>query len=162
MPNWVYSTMIVTSESQEALDEFKKAASKENYVSEYPADEGKTFWKIFQSIIPVPEQTEHFDWYGWALENWGCKWGDCHTELIEDEPLQLIFTMDFPWQVPFIGMQRISNLYPELKFQLDMDEEGGFFWGSMTFQGGKVIVDDIKREPSPRLFDEQQLEEMSK
>ena len=180
MPNWNYTTMYVTSENKEEIARFKKDASKCTYVVEEGWGKGEERWRLFGSLYPMPEEYDNtvkgsspilvseeiasqndgcYNWYDWQLHHWGVKWGDCSTELEMENEHELAFRTDFPWGIPVPALIKISADYPDLVFELDMDEEGGFFHGEMTFQNGEITEDNVKDEPSPDLFGEEEEEE---
>lgn len=176
MPNWTYTQIIVEGPEKD-IAKFKEEASKNNVILEEGYYKGVEIWSLLDSLVPMPEEYKNTesgsnpvrvppdiakenrgakDWYQWQNLYWGIKWGDCQTELQYEEPRALIFKTEFPWSYPHEAMIKISAKYPELIFELDMDEEGGFFWGDITYQNGIVIEDNIKEEASPRLYTEEE------
>lgn len=156
MPNWVYTKMTVSGDA-DSIKKFKEDASKENHISEREYDKGTEYWEIFNSIIPMPQEYPHTIWA--QSTYWGVKWGDCYTELEDEHDTELVFNVYFAWSIPDAGMIKISKLYPDLTFSLDMDEEGGFFWGEKVWKNGVVIEDKVLDEPSPRFKEWEEEEE---
>ena len=88
MPNWCNNTLFVSHKDKEMMQKFH---------------DGVRSGTLFDTFIPMPDELRettadhtvrpeliekygHSDWYGWCLENWGCKW-DCNDgefELDED------------------------------------------------------------------------------
>lgn len=85
------------------------------------------------------------DWYNWQYENWGVKWGDCHTQLDDeqhDEP-KLVYRFDTPWGTAEKGFLQISKMFPTLRFQFRYDEEAGFFAGSHVMRNGEILYEGM-------------------
>jgi hypothetical protein len=124
--------------------------------------------KILQGLIPCPqelydvthpvreEQAElakkmlekygTTDWYSWQYENWGTKWGDCHT-VFDDEDTNndgdcvIGYSFDTPWGTATKAFLKISSMFPTLRFDFYHDEEAGFFQGCEVMKNGKLAYE---------------------
>ena len=126
--------------------------------------------EIIKSFIPIPEELysvmvpireeqaelaqrmkEKYgstDWHSWQYENWGVKWGDCHTEL-DDEGDDTdakgnhvaVYRFDTAWGTATKAFLKISAMFPDLRFDFFHVEEGGFFQGSEVIKNGKLVYE---------------------
>lgn len=97
--------------------------------------------------------------YEWCIQNWGTKWGICHAELREasvdacafsgavHEKLQkgntsrLEYGFDCAWSPPIPVILKMSEMFPELDFELRYFECGAAFQGLYRCRAGKVSDD---------------------
>ena len=79
------------------------------------------------------------DWYAWANNNWGTKWGDYdHAPLIiTASSIQMRFNS--AWAP--VSIIKIAEQFPKLTFKLRYFEQGSGFQGSQTFQHGTLTGD---------------------
>jgi hypothetical protein len=183
MPNWVTINVHVTGE-EEALKEFKEA----HFVCN--TDPNKPAWSPdidfdFNTIVPMPaimhgttSPTRENDmgakvraklygaenWYDWSIKNWDTKWNASDTYINFENAVNMEFSINTAWSLPIKIFEELSDLYPELTFEIDCVEEGGFFSGQMTFSGDTVLDnltddDEAWKEAASRLngwdFDEE-------
>ena len=74
-------------------------------------------------------------WYDWACENWGTKWGACHTYYVDENNIEF----DCAWSVPYNILKEISRKY-QTKVEVDFaDEDIGNNCGRIVFRNGKEI-----------------------
>lgn len=163
MPNWCNNTTTVSGPLTD-LTAFLDAVKNKNH------DEDEGSWdspqaEIFASLVPLPENgtKKHetggsvftkedadagtIDGYKWALENWGTKWGDCHTtyelfmddDYIEHGTQHIMFNYETAWgPANFI---KIAEMYPTLTFVSTYEESGMGFLGSWAWTNGKEVAD---------------------
>lgn len=95
----------------------------------------------FQSIHPVPEGVDAYDW---RIDNWGTKWDadSFDVNLCPDGTLSANF--DTAWSPPIGVMTRLAERFPSLSFRLFYEEGGAGFTGCATFEGGRMIVDECR------------------
>jgi len=180
-------------------------ADVKDFISKILVEEGKTesmfareITSIFKSLIPIPEelyevtspvreeQAElaeqmlqkygYSNWYDWQYDNWGVKWGDCHTFKEEEEhelptgKWEVVYIYDLPWGDGEGGHQNISKLFPNLRFGFDFDEEAGFFQGCQVMKGGEILFSeffdpaaqyDEMRKDYPSDITDEQIEELN-
>lgn len=95
-------------------------------------------------------------WYEWRNQNWGTKWNACEVEVnqINDSLYpkhgthQLDIYFETAWSYPQPVYEKLSGIFPELFFHIELDEEGGFFWGDIEFFNGKM-TDNLKEGVRP-------------
>lgn len=97
----------------------------------------------FHRLLPVPKEivSRPYDSpggaYEWQKQNWGVKWGACHSECEAAE--ELVYLFDTAWVAPTQFVQNVSQRYPELKFHL-CSACTGIGWNECkTFQNGAAI-----------------------
>lgn len=83
------------------------------------------------------------NWYDWALNNWGTKWG-AYSARLEDSTnpdkdgniIQFIY-FDTAWSCGATAIQKLSETFPHVKFRLTFgDEDCGFNVGILLYIGG--------------------------
>ena len=72
------------------------------------------------------------DWYEWENDVWGVKWGDCQTELEDEDEYadgtySITYSFETAWGTSTRAFVRISDMFPEIKFNLFYSEESGSF-----------------------------------
>ena len=172
MPNWTNTRMAVTGTEEDVKDFVSKVlvTEKEELEGKFPMM-SKTVIEIYKSFIPcpeelfeishptLPEQAElakqmvekygESDWYDWQYQNWGVKWGDCHTFVDSElEPLnnglwEVVYVYDLPWGSGDEAHTKISAMFPKLRFAFDFDEEAGFFAGCHVMKAGKILFEEF-------------------
>ena len=183
MPNWVTINVHVTGE-EKALEEFKQA----HLVCD--TDPNRPAWSPeinfdFNTIVPMPAMlqgttspTQKGDevnarirkkmygfenWYDWSISNWDTKWNASDTYINFENAVNMEFSINTAWSFPTNIFVELCELYPELTFEIDCVEEGGFFSGQMTFSADGIydnLTDDDEawKEAAARLngweFDE--------
>lgn len=193
MPNWTNTRMAVSGTEEDVKDFISKilVEEREELVGKFPMM-SRTEIRIFESLVPCPkelfdvtspvreEQSElakqmmdkygATDWYSWQYENWGVKWGDCHTFVDSElEPLnnglwEVVYVYDLPWGSGDEAHKKISAMFPKLRFAFDFDEEAGFFAGCHVMKAGKILFEQFfepcnwDEELADDATDEQQME----
>ena len=127
-------------------------------------DPGPVVDLSFHSLYPVPEDFRRFPYddssarelgdrlgeprpyggYQWENIHWGCKWGGCETELVSDvcEPTFLQYNFHTAWGPPSEFVEKISRDWPSLYFELEYEEPGMGFAGSVAFSKGECCHAD--------------------
>lgn len=75
------------------------------------------------------------NWYDWNVTNWGTKWDVAishgeeypETELMEESETSLAYRFNTAWSPPIPAIEKLSEQYPKLHFNLSYEEETG--WG---------------------------------
>lgn len=81
--------------------------------------------------------TGHGDWYGWAVANWGTKWGTGGIDW-DDGEAEAVF--DTAWASPFEAMVALSKKFPKATIRVEYaDEDWGNNCGWYVLRGGKAI-----------------------
>ena len=140
----------------EKLDSIRLKAMAEQLPDPGPVTEFS-----FHALFPVPEEIRRFPYdcnqankireklglekqgggYSWESENWGCKWGASEATIWSGEDTALHYGFDTPWGPPEPFIQKISEDWPDLHFELHYEEPGMNFKGEFHVQGGNVLVD---------------------
>lgn len=140
---------------------------KENLKSAMYASNDDDLEKRIKSITDNPNAKQLADqyhhnienygvttWYEWCPKNWGTKWNSCDTYVgnieksFEKDEYQVNIFFNTAWSYPVGIFEELSRQYPELLFKVDVDEEGGFFWGELIIQEG-VISEDLEEGTRP-------------
>lgn len=88
------------------------------------------------------------DWYDWACDKWGTKWGACDVYegcdvIIQDDNRTATYSLNFQsaWS-PAVGLiEEISKMYPTLTFGLMFTEEANFFAGFVVVKNGEQVAE---------------------
>ena len=83
-------------------------------------------------------------WYDWNVRNWGTKWDVAirhseeypETELMEEDETSLSYRFNTAWSPPLPAIEKLSQQYPDLEFNLYYQEETGW-GGEYEFINGK-------------------------
>jgi len=130
MPNWCWNnlTVMCTKEHVAELQDFvdKSTSIKDTEFS-------------FEGTLPRGDRE---DWYNWSLENWGCKWDACESYVNESEPQCFSVGFDSAWAPPTEWLRNIMDDYPNLEFELEYDEPGMCFAGTLIVHGAQGLFDD--------------------
>jgi len=80
------------------------------------------------------------NWYDWNNQNWGTKWDACDLEF-EESPTDEFVTIRFntAWSFPEPVFDELFEMFPDLTFEGDIEEEGGLFHGYITGCGYELI-----------------------
>ena len=144
MPNWCENTLEVSGTTED-IKAFKTQAKKEE-------GEHKTDLSLAQ-FVPLPAELKDtrspalkpnkkliaqlgFDnWYDWQIHNWGTKW-DVNATLSSEKPRTLHYFFDTAWSPPTAWLEKVSAMFPNLKFKLKYEEPGMAFHGTLkAYQG---------------------------
>ena len=78
-------------------------------------------------------------WYDWSVNNWGCKWNACESE-IEDN----VISFHTAWSGSFPITETLSEMFPTLSFTHEFaDEDIGYNCGRIVFTNGEVVSEYI-------------------
>ena len=151
MPNWCRIKLTITGSRLER-DRFvgKMNRNEDNNIS------------FIDALIPMPDGEG--DWYNWALNHWGTKWGDCQTRLVDDSD-RTVLVFDTAWSPPDEAMHTISTMFPELMFRLAYEENGMCFLGEVVYVDGSIIAQSEANDmnglyPHVENFDDDSWEEL--
>ncbi len=137
MPNWCSNHLTVKGENED-VQRFKNQAVGHSPWEQPPADE-KSSSLNFHSLVAIPADVLQAGYeahgYEWEVKNWGCKWGACHCDLVDDNGCELFYSFDTAWAPPIAFLERAAKQWPALTFILEYDESGMGFKGLARFQG---------------------------
>ena len=110
-----------------------------------------TFW----GTCPRPE-SENKNWYYWNNNNWGTKWDPCSTMIEIQNDDTVIFTFDTAWSPPLSWLEKTSNIYKNMKFEINYEEPGCNFCGTKIYENGILLMslDESIDEKKLREFNE--------
>ena len=97
MPNWCVNTIEIEG-PQHAIDKFEKHLDD---------TKGKEWFSYF---LQIPEELKEDGWYGWNLENYGCKWNCDAFDWYRKDDETIGFTFDSPWGPPIALYNNIENI----------------------------------------------------
>lgn len=147
MPNHCFNQLEVTGPKEQLFEFYERITA---------ANDG-----IIRPFIPFPEELNgkeitdkdnkvvgrafSDDGYSWCMENWGTKWADYDTEVV-DEPFSIEgtdewrvnFTFDSAWCPPEAAIQTIGGMFPNLYFKNYYEEFGMGYMGCLHVLGENV------------------------
>lgn len=136
MPNWCNNKLAVYGPDED-VKRFKAQAV--GHSPWQPAEKPNVF--NLHSLVPIPPEIIAAGYetagYNWEREHWGCKWGACHAELVDEWEGHLTYTFDTAWSPPLAGLASIGPQWPALIFLLDYEEMG------MAFKGLYKVKADV-------------------
>ena len=74
-------------------------------------------------------------WYDWSNENWGTKWGACHTYYVDENNIEF----DCAWSCPYNVFKEISKKYNTRVEVEYADEDIGSNCGRLVFENGNEV-----------------------
>lgn len=163
MPNWCENKLTITGNVLSILDiRFKFINDPEKRLLEILHPMPKQLMENnTESYSNDPEHIEEMNnqrfinriktgyesWYDWAFAEWGTKWSDHDTHMVEEGDDTLHFTFDTAWGPPVDGIVNISKKYPMLTFRLSFMEGGMGIIGAVGVRNGKVVHEVNGRWP---------------
>ena len=165
MPNWVYSSVTVTGDTEE-LEKFSAHIEQK---PKYAQDNQGPF--SFHSFITLPDEVDpdeyhgingwkdgvklgesEYNWYNWNTGNWLTKWDACDADVHRmnnavSRLTSISITFSTAWSPPDPVFQAMTEQFPDLKFEVHWEEEQGF-GAEYECSGGNVVVTDRWDIPS--------------
>jgi len=84
--------------------------------------------------------------YDWCIQNWGTKWGFCHSETISEEECQGETTLEYrfasAWDPPIPLIKKLGEMFPMLEIELRYFECGAAFNGLYSVKDGQVDINE--------------------
>jgi hypothetical protein len=108
---------------------------------------------VFMTTLPLTNKKQKElinkynvdNWYDWAINNWGSKWGAYDGNKINNNTVFFLSA----WSTPFNGIITLSNMFPDVQFVVDFaDENIGYNVGQYTIQNGIMISEIVIEEGS--------------
>ena len=157
MPNWTYNYTTISGDSadiQKLIDDTasENDRNKLELTKVYPIPdafdglhegyrtidgERCDLWREKDDVAtPVPEmeKIELLEKYGtykvidWQYNNWGTKWGDCQTQVLDNDGDKLLIKFESAWGEPFLLLNEIANKYNVKvlnQWQIELNEGDG-------------------------------------
>lgn len=79
-------------------------------------------------------------WYGWAVKNWGSKWGDYEGEII-DRGNSKVYAYTTAWSPVGDALRTISRQFPTLGFVTSWEETSAAGFGVFVMLKGEQVVE---------------------
>jgi hypothetical protein len=80
--------------------------------------------------------------YDWEHHNWGVKWGDCSTNIVEETDTRMDIYFETAWGPPHEFWEKVSADYPTLTITMDYTEEMSQFAGEAVFNNGVMELSE--------------------
>jgi hypothetical protein len=94
------------------------------------------------------------NWYDWALENWGTKWGAYDSELLDEGDTYITYSFLTAWCYPEEFMREFSRRFPEVSMEIRFaDENFGSNCGICVFEGGEMTGYNVPIDGSEEAFE---------
>lgn len=148
MPDVLRNTESPTPYSPEPHPNWAEMLAKGEITQEWHDELVTNRRERYEKAIQAKAETGYSDWYDWALDNWGTKWGDYDHYVSERYPGDGddneehhigYLTAWGPLSDKF--WTQVSKQYPELIFSVSYDEPGMDFIGAGKYHNGEVIFD---------------------
>ena len=102
-------------------------------------ENGKSVGVTKEEITQLKDNCGFTNSYDWCIANWGSKWGDCYTDLVQMNDENLLFYFESAWGPPTEGLTKIAKDFPKLFFYLTYQEPGMCFEGYVRWDDGELI-----------------------
>jgi hypothetical protein len=129
MPNHVDNTITIIASKASDLDFFVSYLNRELEANRFVNDYNRESGFSFHPFVPVGLSDSAYDsaWYEWNIENWHTKW-DAYEVNVERRGNIMNFWFNTAWDVPEPVFRRMTEMFPELRFEFRSIEEQG--WGA--------------------------------
>ena len=129
MPNYCENDLTLRGSSED-IDRF----FEENKLTKEEADEFDNEEKdlSFHKSVPVPSDQQTCSK---QVEEWGTKWDASNVHSVKSESELQYFFMT-PWEPPLRWMQKTSQKYPDLEFEIECREPGCDFYFHIMMKNG--------------------------
>jgi len=146
MPNWCYNELRITGDEEKLIE-------LQNLV------QGKNGCLDFDKVIPYPDEYRKQDeycaklppeerykvkdgynsgGYDWCIATWGTKWNACEPSYNTDGET-IMYSFDTAWSPPEPIVEKLSEMFPTLHFELRFEEGGMGFSGYSIYEKGIQI-----------------------
>lgn len=161
MPNWVYTSMVVSGERQNLKLFMRRAARPIKWYQRTGPDgemESSVIHEplLFYNFVTPEDQKSYWDfdgenkeyWYDWNLNAWGTGRDACDSERDEmeydkhNDHYSVCYRFSTAWSIPELAMKAMVEQHPTLSFDFHCEEEQG--WGA-TYDGTNGVF-TIKRQ----------------
>lgn len=152
MPNWVFNNLNVSG-NKDKLEEFKNLMGKSLTIpyDDEPVTIEKPVFSFLNAFPPTAEEYAGVGWYDWNIKTFGCKWDVYSKEIsgsyLEEVDGDLMYSFESPWSPPTLGIQKLAQMFPELEFNFEYEEENGW-GGEVVYRNGKQSYFNEWDEPA--------------
>lgn len=152
MPNWCYCELSVVGPIEERI-RFKEFAKGNRPVLDFdvfiPYPEpyrtmDETSREMRDAGVPwkeIPKDGFNSGGYEWCIANWGTKWNASHAGDIIEKPRSLLYKFSTAWSPPIPVVHAMTEIFPNLRFNLRFREEGMGFRGQLMIKNGITLKD---------------------
>ena len=130
MPNYIYNTLTLISETPEDLDEFYRMNRLDKKVSEYDFHDESVL--SFSCLIPA-------DLHGEQTKKWGCKWDASSPTYSRTSPTESKYEFTTAWTPPSGWLQTANARFHGMVFKLTYECEGLGYFGKCEYRNGVYI-----------------------
>ena len=175
MPNWC-NNLLLLSGSPAAIADFQEKFESRAVIVD-PDEPARLPSKVglLSAFVPIPLELVNRpamapgacssdvqliakygarDWYEWCNKNWGTKW-DVMADGVgfDEEGVFLVAYFESAWAPPVPGIRAISELFPDVQFDLRYEEPGCDFEGQFVALNGKVLCNEEQAFSEGELLD---------
>ena len=106
--------------------------------TEGEGDDAKSIGLSTDDLLALQEEYGASDWFEWANQHWGTKWGACDSFVMDDGE-QLTYDFDTAWgpAEPFINT--LCSQFPTLSLLYMYAEPGMSFGGTIRYENGEQV-----------------------
>jgi hypothetical protein len=112
-------------------------------------DMGKPLTKTMQKELI--DKTGHDNWYDWALQNWGTKWGSMDSRIGDEETVEgkknykrVTIYFQTAWSGGHPVLHKLGTEFPTLDFHWRYaDEDCGYNTGEYKFSNGEKTLENV-------------------
>jgi len=140
MPNWCNNQLMVRGPAED-VRHFKAKAVGHSPWLPLEARPDKPNPLNFHSLCPVPDELLKGGYgeavYKWEQNHWGCKWGGCETQIVDESDEYIKYAFDTPWSPPLEFIAHVARDWPRLSFVIEYEEPGNGLKGQTKIQGNQ-------------------------
>lgn len=153
MPNWTEARITVADEghtrdgAKELMDFIQHLRDTNDHPDSYhlhPERAAEGCVSLTLAFHPMPTEVRgevpgaNPPWLVWATANWGVKWPDSQTKIVETSDDRAVVECRFPWTLASVLLAKVSALFPLLTIAADWSDEYDGAWYSTRFQAGEM------------------------
>ena len=154
MPNWCSQNLVVLGPKRHRnfLKEAVLFSEEKNFAHLYPCpQELRDVHGDSTKRLECLTKYGATDWYDWCCTNWGSKWSDTDTELIDDNDDFQQWYFRTAWSPVENLIAKVSEKYDKLLFGLSYTEESNDFAGFSIIGKGKIIENQMYNCDGPKI-----------